>query len=61
MIKIISSEVIGKFAGQPMHRWVEQDDSGALRTFEDYVTSCYLPSLERHMGLTLVREVTKAN
>jgi hypothetical protein len=58
MPKILSSTVIGTFAGQPMHRWIERDDNGAERTFEDYVTSFYSPMFDRHIGLTLVRECT---
>ena len=60
-MKIISSEVIGTFAGQPMHRWTEREDNGTERTFEDYATSFYSPAFDRHIGLTMVRECNAIN
>lgn len=56
--QIESSRVIGSFAGEPMHAWVERDAAGLVRHFEDYVTSVYSAALGREVGLTLVREVT---
>jgi hypothetical protein len=54
---IISSKIIGEFAGEPMHAWVEQYADGSLHAFEDYATTVYAPSLGRDVGLTMVREV----
>lgn len=58
---IIESTVIGTSStGDEMHRWTEQFADGTVRTFEEYETTCPLPSLGRMMGLTLVREVLPA-
>jgi hypothetical protein len=54
---ITESRVIGTFAGEPMHAWTERDADGALRFFEDYATTVFSPSIGRHIGLTMVREV----
>ena len=53
---ITASQVIGTFAGEPMHAWTEVDAAGVVRTFEDYATTVFCPSLGRDIGLTLVRE-----
>ena len=55
---ITESRVIGIFAGEPMHAWTEVTADGAARTFEDYVTTVYSPSLGRDIGIALVRETT---
>lgn len=55
--RVKASTVIGEFAGEPMHAWIEQYPDGSLRSFEDYVTKVWSPSLERFIGLTMVREV----
>lgn len=56
--QIISSRVIGEFAGEPMHAWAEVDAAGLVRHFEEYTATVFAPSLGRDVGLTLVREVT---
>ena len=47
--------------GADMVAWTEVESDGSTRSFEEYATTCRLPSLDMpghiaYMGLTLVRE-----
>ena len=57
---ITTSKIIGTFAGQPMNAWTEVAADGSERTFEEYVTTVFAPSIGRDVGLTMVRETTAA-
>lgn len=62
-MQIINSRAIGTApSGDTMMAWDELEADGSIRSFEEYVDTCRLPSLDTEgytavMTLTMVREV----